>query len=78
MKKDLSEEEYKKAKQEILSQSKNKGLDLWERVLQHYDYEVEKAKATGLYMPELGGYMILYFDKEQDQWLMRPADPKES
>ncbi|NJO00930.1 MAG: hypothetical protein HC880_03875 [Bacteroidia bacterium] len=53
-------------------------MDIWERVLQHYGYDVQKAKTTGLYMPQLGGYMLLYFDKEQDQWLMRPADPTAS
>ena len=59
----------------MLTKSKNKGLDLWEKVLKNYNIDIEKAKSTGVYIHEMGGYFTLYFDTEKDQWLLKPTLP---
>ncbi len=72
----MTDKEYQAAKKELLSKSKNKGLDLWEKVFEHYGIDIEKAKTTGVYMEEMGGYITLYFDEEKDQWLTKNTCPK--
>lgn len=72
----MTEKEYQQAKKELLNKSKNKGLDLWEKVFAQFGIDTEKAKTSGVYVEELGGYVILYFDKEQDQWLIKNICPK--
>lgn len=68
----MTEHEFQQQKALLLSQSKNKGLDLWKKVLKHYGISLKKAQHRGFYLPGKG-YMVLYFDKEKDQWLMKPA-----
>jgi len=70
----MNEEEFQHEKAKILRQSKNKGLDLWKKVLKHYDISIKRAQ-KGVYI-EGKGYMVLYFDKEKDQWLMKQVCPK--
>ena len=72
----MTDKEYQQAKKDLLSKSKNKGLDLWEKVFAQFNIDTEKAKTSGVYVEELGGYVILYFDKEQDQWLIKNICPK--
>lgn len=67
----MTEEEYQQEKKKILALSKNKGLDLWEKVFEKYDIDIEQVKSEGVYVKELGGYIVLYFDTEKDQWLIR-------
>lgn len=67
----MTEKEYQQAKEELLSQSKNKGLDLWEKIFDNYGIDIEKAKTTGVYVKEMGGYLTLYFDEAQDKWLIK-------
>lgn len=74
----MTNEEYENAKKPILdklySESKDKGLDVWKKVLKHYGVSVEKAK-HGFYLQGQGN-VHLYFDDQQDKWLMRPANPE--
>jgi hypothetical protein len=70
----MTEQEYQHEKEKLLGQSKNKGLDLWKKVLKHYGISLKRAQ-KGVYI-EGKGYMVLYFDKEKDQWLMKQACPK--
>jgi hypothetical protein len=71
----MTDEQYQFEKKRILSQSKNKGLDIWEKVLKHYGISLKKAKTKGFYL-QGKGYMVLYFDNEKDQWLIKPVCPK--
>ncbi len=67
------DKECQKVKKELLSKSKDKGLDLWEKVFKKYGIDIEKAKTTGVYIKEMGGYITLYFDEEKDQWLYKKS-----
>ncbi len=73
----MTDEEYQKEKKKLLdqwhSQSKNKGLDIWKKVLKQYHISIEKAK-KGFYLPGKG-YVHLYFDEQQDKWLIREVNP---
>ena len=70
----MTEEEYQKEKDKILSQSKNKGLDQWEKVLAAYGIDVEQAK-KGVYIPPMGRYIQLYFDSDKDRWMYKEINP---
>ena len=72
----MTDKEYQQAKKDLLSKSKNKGLDLWEKVFAQFNIDTDKAKNSGVYVEELGGYITLYFDNEQDQWLIKNICPK--
>jgi len=72
----MTDKEYQQAKKDLLSKSKNKGLDLWEKVFAQFNIDTDKAKNSGVYVEELGGYITLYFDNEQDQWLIRNIYPR--
>lgn len=74
----MTDKEYQQAKKDLLSKSKNKGLDLWEKVFAQFNIDTDKAKNSGVYVEELGGYITLYFDNEQDQWLIKNICPKDN
>jgi hypothetical protein len=72
----MTDEQYNIEKGKILTQTKNKGLDLWEKVLGSYGIDIEKAKTAGVYIPRMNSYYTLYFDQEQDRWMIKPTLPE--
>jgi hypothetical protein len=78
MERDLTDEEYKRERDKIHALSKNKGLDQWEAIFKNLELDIEKAKTTGLYVPQMGGYIKLYFDVDDDRWMYKLIDPIQS
>jgi len=64
----MTDKEYQQAKKELLGKSKNRGLDLWEKVFEHY---VKRPKLPVFILKKWAGMLPCISMKEKTSGLLK-------